>query len=140
MTYAVSAALQTALYERLSSDAALADIVGDEIYDGVPPGTLAATYVSLGEERVSDRSDFDERGAWHDFEIAVVTNEPGFAVAKAAAGAISDALLDQPLKLDRGQVIGLWFRQAQARRMRRSGTRRIDLRFRAHVYDTTNLE
>ncbi len=140
MTYAVSSALQTALYERLSNDAALADIVGGAVYDGVQPGILPSTYVSLGEERVTDRSDFDERGAWHDIEIAVVTDEPGFAIAKAAAGAISDALLDLPLRLERGEVLGLWFRQAQARRMRRSGTRRIDLRFRAHVYDTTNLE
>jgi hypothetical protein len=140
MTYAVSAALQSALYGRLASDSVLAKLVGSSIYDGVPPGKLPPTYVSLGEERVLDRSDADQHGAWHEFEIAIVTDDGGFAIAKAAAGAITDALLGTPLDLDRGEVVGLWFRQAHARRMRRSGTRRIDLRFRAQVYDTNNLE
>lgn len=140
MTYALSAALQAALYGRLRSDAALEGLVGTAIYDGVPPGNLPSLYVSLGEERVLDRSDADEHGAWHEFEIAVVTDDGGFAGAKTAAGAVCDALLAAPLTLDRGEVVGLWFRQAQARRMRRSGTRRIDLRFRAQLYDTNNSE
>ncbi len=135
MTYSVSAALQQALYSRLSQDPALAALVGNAVFDGVPPGTVPPLYVSIGEERVSDRSDFDERGALHDIEIAVVTNEAGFAEAKAAAAAVSDALLSEPFLLTRGRCDGLWFRQAQARRMRRSGTRRIDLRFRARVFD-----
>lgn len=140
MTYALSASLQAALYARLRADAALADLVGASIFDGVPPGKLPSLYVSLGEERVLDRSDADDHGAWHEFEISIVTDDGGFAGAKAAAGAISDALLGPPLALERGEVVGLWFRQAQARRMRRSGTRRIDLRFRAQVYDTNNSE
>lgn len=135
MTYSVSAALQQALYARLSQDAVLAAIVGNAVFDGVPPGTVPVLYVSIGEERVSDRSDYDERGAIHDIEIAVVTTESGFADAKAAAAAVSDALLSQPLVLRRGRCDGLWFRQAQARRTRRTGTRRIDLRFRARVFD-----
>lgn len=135
MTYSVSAALQEAIYGRLSQDTALAALVGTAVFDGVPPGIVPSLYVSIGEELVSDRSDFDERGAFHDVEIAVVTNGAGFADAKAAAAAVSDALLSGPLVLTRGRCDGLWFRQAQARRMRRSGTRRIDLRFRARVFD-----
>lgn len=140
MTYALSGTLQSALYARLKSSPVLSELVGSSIYDGLPPGKLPSTYVTLGEERVLDRSDADQHGAWHEFEIAVLTDDEGFAIAKAAAGAISDALLSAPLVLERGEVIGLWFRQARARRMRRSGTRRIDLRFRAQVYDSTSLE
>ncbi len=137
MTYSVSAALQKAVYRRLADDAALAAIAGSAIFDGVPPGEMPALYVSIGEERVLDRSDYGERGAIHDFEIAVVSDDAGFADAKEAAGAVSDALLSAPLVLGRGRCDGLWFRQAQARRMRRTGTRRIDLRFRARVFDET---
>ncbi len=136
MTYSLAGTLQAALYARLSSSETLRAIVGDAIYDGLPPGDVPPIFVSLGEERVSDRSDFLERAAYHDFEIAVVTEEAGFARAKDAAGAISDVLLGAPLALERGQIIGLWFRQARARRMRRSGTRRIDLGFRVHLYDS----
>lgn len=135
MTYAVSAALQQAVYLRLSADPALGAIVGASVFDGVPPGSVPSLYVSIGEERVTDRSDYGERGAIHDFEVAIVTEEASFAEAKAAAAAVSDALLASDLSLTRGRCDGIWFRQAQARRMRRTGTRRIDLRFRARVFD-----
>ncbi len=135
MTYSVSAALQQAVYERLSDDAALSGIVGGAVFDGVPPGIVPPIYVAIGEERATDRSDYGERGALHDFEVAVITDEAGFADAKVAAGAASDALLSAPLILVRGRCDGLWFRQARARRTGRNNTRRIDLRFRARVFD-----
>jgi hypothetical protein len=36
MSYGVAAALQAAVYQRLAADAALADLVGEAIYDVVP--------------------------------------------------------------------------------------------------------
>ncbi|MBJ3761928.1 DUF3168 domain-containing protein [Maribius pontilimi] len=135
MTYAVSEPLQAALFQRLSTDAALAEVVGDAIYDAVPSGSVPSVYVVLGEERVRDRSDKDAGGAWHDFTVSVVSDQPGFQTAKRAAGAVSDALLQAPLTLSRGSVTGLWFQRAQASRVGTGDQRRIDLRFRAQVQD-----
>ena len=104
MSYAVSAALQSAIYTRLTSDAALTALVGGAIYDALPPGVAPSLYVVIGPEKVRDRSDQTGRGAEHELVVSVVTDVSGFAGAKAAAGAISDALVDAPLALSRGQT------------------------------------
>ncbi len=96
MSYGMAAALQKAVYGRLVADQALAALVGTAIHDAVPPGKLAGTYVSLGPEDVRDASDKTGNGAWHDFVVSVVTDEPGFMTAKAAAAAVSDAMAGQP--------------------------------------------
>ncbi|PZX17712.1 uncharacterized protein DUF3168 [Palleronia aestuarii] len=142
MTYALSASLQTAVYETLAADARLSDLVGAAIYDRVPAGAIPITYVTLGDEDVRDRSDKDGGGAWHDFTVTVITEASGFKIAKEAAGAISDALLGNEMTLGRGRVVGLWFRSARARRIGSADQRRIDLRFRAQVEDqqSTNAE
>jgi hypothetical protein len=135
MSYGVAAALQAAVYQRLAADPTLADLIGEAIYDVVPTAELPPTYVSLGPEDVRDASDKTGAGALHYLTITVVTEEAGFAQAKAAAGAISDALTDAPLVLDRGRLIGMWFDRARARRVGAKDQRRIDLRFSARVQD-----
>lgn len=135
MSYGVAAALQSALFQRLSTDAALSALVGGDIYDAIPPGQIPALYVHLGPERVRDASDVLDGGATHDFTVAVVTNKAGFADAKTAAGAISDALVDADLTLSRGRLVGLRFVKAQAKRDG-AERRRIDLTFRARVEDS----
>ena len=135
MSYGVSAALQAAVYERLAGDAALAALVGGAIYDVVPAGQLPETYVSLGPEDVTDRSDKSGRGAEHRFTVSVVSEAAGFQTAKAAAGAASDALLPGGLVLARGRLVAIEFLQARARRVRAGNVRRIDLTFRARVED-----
>ena len=45
MSYAVSGALQAAVFAALSGDAALAALVGSAIYDAVPAGTVPDLYV-----------------------------------------------------------------------------------------------
>jgi Protein of unknown function (DUF3168) len=135
MSYGVSAALQAAVYQRLVGDAALGAIVGAAIYDAVPAGTGQGTFVSIGPEDVRDRSDKSGAGAEHDFVVSVLTDLAGFQTAKAAATAISDALVGAPLVLSRGSLIGLWFLKAVARRGDRGLVRRIDLTFRARVED-----
>lgn len=135
MSYAVSSALQSAVYQRLVADTDLALLVGSAIYDTVPAGTVPATYVSLGPEDVRDRSDQTGAGALHFVTISVVTDEAGFQTAKDVAAVVSDALVDAELILARGRLIYLRFDRATARRVGVGETRRIDIRFRARVED-----
>ncbi|MBW7921211.1 MAG: DUF3168 domain-containing protein [Rubellimicrobium sp.] len=133
MSYAVAAALQAAVYQRLAGDDALAALTGGAIYDALPPGILPGLYVALGPEAARDRSDGSGHGAEHDFTVSVVTDSAGFAPAKAAAAAISDALVDAPLQLARGRLLRLDFLQARA--ARNGEERQIDMTFRARVED-----
>lgn len=133
MSYAIGAALQAAVYQRLRGASALDALVGDAIYDAAPPGAVTGTYVSIGPEDVVDASDMTGDGALHDFVVSVVTDEAGFQAAKAVAAAVSDALVDATLILARGRLVGLWFVKAKARRVGTASTRRIDVTFRARV-------
>lgn len=133
MSYGIGSALQAAIYQRLRAATAISTLVGDAIYDAVPPGTTTGTYVSLGPEDVRDASDVTGDGAEHDFVVSVVTDEAGFQAAKAVAAAVSDALVGATLVLARGRLVGLWFLRARARRTEAGTLRRIDLTFRARV-------
>ena len=48
MSYALSGPLQTAVYAELQADITLENLVGDNIFDASPTGTLPQTYVALG--------------------------------------------------------------------------------------------
>lgn len=135
MSYGVAAALQAAVYQKLSTDVTLTGLVGSAIYDALPTGTLPSIYVTLGQEDVRDKSDKTGSGAEHEFVVAVVTDVSGFAQAKEAAAAISDALVDADLTLTRGHLYGLNFVKAKAARVGTAATRRIDLTFLARVQD-----
>lgn len=136
MSYGVAGALQEAIYQHLLADPGVTALVGGGVYDALPSGAVPETYVSLGPEEVRDRSDGDGAGAEHRFTVSVISEAPGFAPAKAVAGAVGDALLNAPLSLSRGRLVGLWFERASARRSGSAGqVRRIDLRFRARVED-----
>jgi len=134
MTYALALPLQQAIYQHLSTDAALAAQVGTAIYDALPAGALPQTYVTLGQEDVQDRSDRSGAGARHMVEIAIHTDTAGFAGAKGIAATICDSLAAAQLTLSRGRLVGLWFDRAVANRTK-SGGRRIALRFAARVED-----
>lgn len=136
MSYGPSAALQSAVYQHLLADAALAGLVGPAVYDALPAGTLPQTYVTLGPEEVRDRSDSTANGALIRFTVTVTTSAAGFGNAKTVAAAISDALQDADLSLSRGTLAGLWFERASAKRTGTGGAlRRVELRFRARVED-----
>lgn len=136
MSYGMAAALQSAIYQHLLADSGVTALIGSAIYDAVPAGNLADTYVSLGPEDVRDRSDQSGTGAVHRFTVSVVTENAGFGAAKQVAAAVGDALKDADLTLSRGRMIGLWFERASARRSGKAGRiRRIDLRFRARLED-----
>jgi hypothetical protein len=134
MSYGGSAALQTAVYGQLIGNAELSALVGGAIYDAPPAGALPPLYVTLGPEDVHDRSDGTAGGAWHRFTVSVISDAAGFAAAKQVAAAVSDALTDAELPLDRGHLAALNFYRARARRSEQ--LRRIDLTFRARVDDT----
>lgn len=135
MSYAMSAALQSAIFTALASDTVLAELVGDGIYDALPTGALPEIFVSLGREKVRDASDQSGNGALHNLEISVITSLPGFAGAKRVAAAVSDALHGADLTLARGRLVFLRFERAEARRTDANSTREILLRFRARVDD-----
>ena len=135
MSYGVSAALQTAVYGALTADVTLGGLVGTHIYDALPSGTLPTLYVAIGSEEVKDRSDQTGAGAEHSFVVSVVTDSAGFATAKEAAAAVSDALVNANLTLNRGTLVALNFHRAKAVRVGAADERRIDLTFRAFVQD-----
>lgn len=135
MTYAVSYALQAGLYDRLTNDAALTTLVGSDIFDAPPGGTVPETYVLIGDEIVRDRSSKTHDAAFHDVVINVVSDTAGFSKAKQVAGAVCDALVDAAFPLSRGTLVGLHFVRARAVREDSPGIRQINLTFRAHVAD-----
>jgi hypothetical protein len=134
MTYAIAAALQTALYARLTSDARLAAL---PVHDALPAGPLPPLYAVIGNEEVRDASDKTGFGADHALTISLFSDAPGFAGAKTAAGTICDVLLDAPMTLSRGALVSLRFTKARASRTATGNMRQIDLTFRARVADAT---
>ncbi|WP_377506392.1 DUF3168 domain-containing protein [Octadecabacter sp. R77987] len=135
MSYGVAEALQTAVYQQLVADVTLAGLVGTAIYDALPTGTLPSIYVALGPEIARDRSDKTGGGAEHEFTVSIVTDGAGFAAAKTAAAAVSDALVDADLTLARGVLVSCNFYKATAARVGTGDVRRINMIFRARVDD-----
>ena len=129
MSYAAAAALQSAIFQRLSTFPAL---TGVAIYDAVPPNATG-TFVLIGPEEARDQSDKSGPGADHQLVISVITDATGFLSIKTIAADISDALIGVSLTLSRGALVQLLFLRASARRISEGETRRIDLTFRARV-------
>ena len=135
MSYAVSTALQKAVYSALGADVALQVEVGGAIYDAMPQGAVPDLFVSLGSEAVKTRSDISGSGSQHDLTVSVVAAGEGFSAAKAVAGMVSDVLNGADLALERGELVFMRFLKASAKRNRGASGRRIDMIFRARVDD-----
>ncbi|MEM8536382.1 MAG: DUF3168 domain-containing protein [Pseudomonadota bacterium] len=135
MSYAVAAALQSAVYDRLIADPAVDALLSGQVFDAAPTGNLPDIYAVIGAEDVRDASDKSSSGAWHRFTVTLVTQQAGFASVKQAAAAICDALIDAPLTLTRGRLVALHFHRARAARVGADAQRRINLIFRARVAD-----
>ncbi|MBE3639737.1 DUF3168 domain-containing protein [Mangrovicoccus algicola] len=136
MSYAMSAALQSAVYAALREDGALAALVGDRVFDAAPPGEPPELYVALGAEEARARGDSSGGVTEHRLAIGVSGTVAGFAALKAAAGAVSDRLDGGDLALSRGRLVSMRFERARARRISGNRGRRIDLWFRAVVEDS----
>lgn len=130
MSYAASAALQGAVFQRLSGWSSLA---GVSVVDAVPPGTGRGTFILLGSETVVDQSDKSGLGAEHQFVVSVISDATGFIPAKTAAGHVSEALVGASLTLVTGSLVSLSFLRAAAKRLNTGDSRRIDLTFRARI-------
>lgn len=130
MSYGVAAALQVAVYQRLTVE--LPDVA---IHDAMPSGGGSGTFVLIGPEEVREAGDKTGQGAWHRLQVSVISDAAGFLDAKAVAVRVSDALSGYRGTLSRGRIVALAFIRAQARRLDAGGTRRIDLRFDARVED-----
>lgn len=129
MSYAVSAALQKAVFQQL-------DMLSTPVFDAVPSGPLPDLYISIGPEEARAASDATGAGAVHLFSVSVFSSAPSFAKAKSVAAQVCDALSGPMPWLDRGTLIDLSFVRARARRVDQGGARQIDLRFRARVEDS----
>lgn len=130
MSYAAAAALQAAIFQRLSGWAGLAGI---SVVDEFPSGGGKGTFLLLGPETVLDKGDDTGAGAEHQFEISVISDAKGFMDAKTAAAEVSNALVDASLTLTTGVLVGIRFSRAVAKRLRQGDVRRIDMTFRARV-------
>lgn len=130
MSYGAAAALQAAIYARLIG---WADLAGIAVVDAMPAGSAPETFVLMGPELVADQSDKTGHGAEHRLEISVISTAAGFLAAKTVAAAVSAALVDAPLVLAAGRLVGLSFQRAVARRLEQGAVRRIDLTFRARI-------
>lgn len=139
MSYVMSEALQRSVFARISGDAGVVALVGDAVYDAVPPvpvGDAPELHVTIGEERARDASTKTSIGAVHEFSVTVHARTEGFVRAKAAAAAVCEALLATPLSLDRGSVANLTFLFARADRGPANRPRQVSMRFRALLEDT----
>lgn len=130
MSYAAAAALQSAVFARLTGFAALA---GVSVVDAVAPGAGTGKFVLLGPETASDQSDKTGAGAEHLFQVSVISDDTGFLSAKVIAAQVSVALVGVTLNLTAGQLVDLNFVRATARRLKEGEHRRIDLVFRARI-------
>ncbi|QYK39923.1 MAG: DUF3168 domain-containing protein [Paracoccaceae bacterium] len=130
MSYAGAAALQAAIWQRLSSATALA---GVPVVDALPKGAGRGTFVLIGPEEAVDASDGSGGGAEHRLTISVISDAAGFLAAKEVAVSLSDELTDATLVLSRGRLVSMRFLRAAARRLDSGAARRIDLTFRARV-------
>ena len=139
MSYAMSAALQAAVFTVLSDNMALAALVegifgSPSAGDGVTP---FGTYITLGDEVAKDRSSGTHKGTTLDFEINIHSDFAGFSAAKAVAAEVVDTLAWADLVLTRGRLVNLKFLKSRARRGVAPETRRIALVFRAILDDGT---
>jgi hypothetical protein len=140
MTYALSWPLQQGVFVLLSNDPGVAARAGGRVHDAPPPPEAEAdpdgVYITLGDETARDWSTATDHGAVHLVTISVHAPRRGFAAAKQAAGAVSDALLGGTISLSRGRVVLARFVEARTRREENGALRRIEMRFRISVEDT----
>ncbi len=139
MSYAMSAALQEAVFNTLSANPVLIAALNG-IYDA-PPGSdgtpPVGTYITLGGEVAKDRSSGSHKGVTLDFEVNIHSDFAGFSVAKGVAAEVVDTLAWADLGLSRGSLVNLKFLKSRTRRGAAPETRRIALVFRAILDDGT---
>ncbi len=135
MSYRFSSQLQSVLYQRLSTDRAVAELVGTAIFDEPPQQSDAidTAYVTIGGETVRPFGSMTSVGAIHDFDVTVQSGQCGFDGAKRIGAAICEALAGYRTELADGTLVDIRFVRARAQRGRKPVKRSISLRFRAVI-------
>jgi hypothetical protein len=124
-------ALQQAVYERLSEDAAISAITGPgRVFDrritrAEPP------YLVLGEAVSTDYSTGDGPGTEHRFEIEAWTRQNGRREAVELADAVRSALHEADLVLSGATLVNLRHERTVSRRAPKTALHVARLRFRA---------
>lgn len=137
MTMSLSAPLQRAIYQRLTTAPELA-LVADRIFDDAPHRSAdagGALYVTLGDEAVSPWNTATDTGAIHNAVIRVYATQRGFLPAKDIAATIAEVIAATPPVPERGVVITHEFVSAETQRQEQGALRRIDLVFRFVIED-----
>ena len=101
-------ALQKAVYGALITDAGVAALVGNRIFDG-PPRNLAFPSVTFGDTRSADWSTATEDGAEHRLQLHAWSRERGKAECWAVLDAIRAALAAGGLEPDGHALVNLRF-------------------------------
>ncbi|MEM9059816.1 MAG: DUF3168 domain-containing protein [Pseudomonadota bacterium] len=140
MTYALAWPLQEALFRLICESPACTDHFKGQIFDAPLPFSGEAApeglYLILGDDEAQDWSSGTDNGATHVVRLNIHAPRRGFAEAKRAAAALSDAVLSGGLSLSRGRVVNVRFVDARTFRAESDALRRIELRFRFTLEDT----
>ena len=126
-----ASALQKAIFERLSSDAALTALVGPGgITDRRLSQPAAPLLVIAGIDSV-DHSTASEPGEQHTVLLEAWSEAAGHKTVQAIAAAVRAALHDAALTLDGHHLVFLLHLDTQLRRDGKSRFHRAEMRFRA---------
>ncbi len=128
--------LQTALFDHLRADTALAaELGGPRIYDAPPhaqSGEGPPPYITIGDETVTAWDTKTEEGAAHELTFTIWSASRGFSQVKAIQSALADALKTAPV-LPQARIADLRFVSSATSRERRTRLRRADCVYRALV-------
>ena len=117
-----TSSLQKAIWQKLSSDAALTAKLGaGGIVDRVVP-KRALPYLVIGEIITSDWSTSTEPGEEHIITLEIWSDRDGHSEAQVLAGQVRDLLHNQPLTLVGAILINLQHLSTRIRREPRSRT------------------
>lgn len=124
-------ALQTALYQRLVADTALAALIGGaRIYDDVPRDATFP-YVTFGPVTVRDFSTGTETHHEHAVALHVWSRAAGRKETHEILGAVQDAVHEAGLTLAGHRLVNLRFETSETRRDPDGETTQGVIRFRA---------
>lgn len=127
------AALQEAVFARLSGDAELIGLLGGpNVFDG-PPRNAAAPYVHLGEIDVRDWSTAGDPGWEIRFALVVWSSEGGRSQGLRIADRARALLHDAAPALDGFRLVNLRHLSTETARAEKPDGRRVVVRFRAVV-------
>ncbi len=126
-------ALQAAVFEALSGDAALASLLGGaNVFDGAPRNQ-PAPYVHLGELNARDWSTATEAGTEINFAVVAWSRTEGRSEGLAIADRVVALLHDAALVLNGYRLVNLRHVTTETARVEKPEGRRAVVRFRAAV-------